>query len=594
MTWEGLYTLGIILCMFVTLWRNKWSTEIVVFGALVALTIPGIVPLSDAMAGFSSEGMLTVGALFVVTGALQHTGALFTFARRVLGQPRSNARALVRIMLPVSLISPFLNNTPIVLIFTPIVREWSRRLGIAPSKVLIPLSYAAILGGMCTLVGTSTNIIVNSMMITRGEPTLTMFELTRVGIPCLIVGITYFLLVGRRLLPDRQVTVDALDENSREYIVEMTVEPSCPLIGKTIKDAGLRHLQGLFLAEIERGAELLAPVTPTEKLQAGDRLIFFGLAEMIADLQAIKGLSPTEHIRHSEPGAIQQKRRLYEVVVSPRSPLIGRTLRDADFRRRYNAIVIAIHRNGERVKKKIGDIIIHPGDTLMVEAHKSFSGEWVNSSDFYLISELSHQSRPAFEHAPRALALLVVMIILFSVMPQYIVLIAFATACAMVLFNCLPAGAAKYSIDLSVLLVIASSLGIGRALETSGAAETIGRAIVHIVQVSGPFGALAALAAIYGITMLMTEMITNNAAAALMVPIAFATAHQMAISPRPLAIAVALAASASFSTPIGYQTNLIVYGPGGYRFSDFIKVGLPMNLLVWLVAVCMIPLWWPF
>lgn len=591
MTWEGWYTLAVVAIMFVALWRNWLSTEFIVFGALIAVTIAGILPFEDALKGFSSKGMLTVAALFVVAAAVQYTGALTGIAHTVLGRPSRGAFALLRIMLPVSLLSPFLNNTPIVAIFTPIVRDWSKRMGISPSKVLIPLSYAAILGGMCTLIGTSTNLIVNGMMIARGEETLSMFELAGVGIPCVCVGILYFIFIGRHLLPDKKDIVDSLGEDSREYIVEMSVEPNCPYIGKTIESAGLRHLQGLFLAEIERENELRAPVAPTEVLREGDRLVFFGLAETIADLQTFKGLSPTEHVRNGIDTHKRGKRRLYEVVVSPRSPLVNTTIRDADFRRRYNAVVIAVHRNGERIKKKIGDISVRAGDTLLVEAREGFARVWANSSDFYLVSELSKTVRPAYEKAPQALITLIVMILLFAVWPQYVVLIAFATAFFMVLIKCLPAGRAKYTIDLSVLLVIASALGIGRALESSGVAGIAAAFIDSSIRSFGPMGALVV---IYGMTTLMTEIITNNAAAALMVPIAFATAAHMNVSPRPFAIAVAIAASASFATPIGYQTNLIVYGPGGYRFSDFLKAGVPMNLLMWLVAMLTIPLWWSF
>ncbi len=591
MSWQAWFTIAVVVLMFLALWRNVLSAEFIVFGALVLLVLARVITIPQSVAGFSNRGMLTVAALFVVAGAVQQTGALTTIAHRFLGASARGGHSLLRIMLPASLVSPFLNNTPIVAIFTPIVRDWAKRNNIAPSKVLIPLSYATILGGMCTLIGTSTNLIVNGMIVERGLPSMTMFELAKVGLPCLAAGIIYFLVIGRRLLPDRRDLIDQLGDERREYTVEMEVKPNCPYAGQSISKAGLRHLSGLFLAEIEREGEMLAPVGPNDVIQAGDRLVFFGLASTVVDLQKMKGLIPATDQHYKLSPEERRTSRLYEVVISPQSPLAGSNLRDAHFRRRYDAVVIAVHRNGERIKGKIGDIVIQPGDTLLLEGAKGFARVWYNSTDFYLISEVSKRIKPDYEKAPVSLAVLAVMVVVFSIWPKWIVAIAFAAAFAMVVLKCVSSTAAKQSIDLSVIVVIASALGVGRALENSGAASAIAGSLLHIVKFLGPLGALAV---IYGLTTFFTEVITNNAAAALVVPIALSTASQLGVSPRPFIIAVAIAASASFATPIGYQTNLIVYGPGGYKFSDFLKVGLPMNLLIWIVAVCVIPIFWPF
>ena len=591
MNWQAWYTIAVVAVMVVAFWRNYLSTEFTALGGLILLMLAGVVDIPAALKGFSNSSMLTVAALFVVAGSLRHTGALASIAARMFGRVFSLTGAMFRMMIPASILSAFLNNTPIVAIFTPLVRDWAKRNSISPSKLLIPLSYATILGGMCTLIGTSTNLIVNGMMVERGEPSMGMFELAGVGIPCLIVGLLYLLTIGRRLLPDRTDLLERLDAAQREYVVEMKIESSCPLIGKSITKAGLRQLKGLFLAEIEREQELLLPVSPNEILMEGDRLVFFGLADTIIDLQKIQGLVPAaDRHYHCSPGE-RQRRRLYEVVVSPGSPLVGTTVRESNFRRRYDAVVIAIHRNGERINRKIGDIKIKPGDTLLLEGTEGFARTWYNSSEFYLISELRKQITPHYEKAPLALLVLFVMIVFFALQPDKIVLFAFAAAFMLIALGCITPARAVASIDLSVLLVIAAALGIGAGLEQSGAAQGIAQGILAAAK---PFGPVAVLAVLYGLTMLCTEIISNNAAAVIIIPIAFAAAHELGVSPRPFAIAVAIAASASFSTPIGYQTNLIVYGPGGYRFSDFTKVGLPLNILIWIVAVLVIPLIWRF
>lgn len=591
MNWQTWYTIVVVVLMVIAFWRNYLSTEFTALGGLIALMAAGVIDIPAGLKGFSHSGMLTVAALFVVAGAMQYTGALVSIAERFLGRVASETTALIRLILPASLLSPFLNNTPIVAIFTPIVRDWAKRNDISPSKLLIPLSYATILGGMCTLIGTSTNLVVNGMMIDRGEQSMKLFELAGVGIPCLVTGVLYILLVGRHLLPARKALLERLDDERREYVVEMKVDPGSVLAGKTIAGAGLRHLKGLFLAELERGGKLFAPVSPNEQLQEGDRLVFFGITSTIVELQKIKGISPAADRHYNLTPGERQQRKLYEVVVSPRSPLNGMNIRESNFRRRYEAVVIAVHRNGIRLNKKIGDIIIRPGDTLLLEGTEGFAHTWYNSTDFYLVSELSQQITPHYEKAPLALIIMTLMVVTFAIWPGNIVLFAFGAAFILIVLKCITPAYAKQSIDLSVLLVIAAAIGIGTALEQSGAADMIARGLLRIIK---PLGPIAALAAIYGLTTFFTEIISNNAAAAMIIPVAFSTAAQLEVSPRPFAIAVAVAASASFATPIGYQTNLIVYGPGGYTFSDFIKVGLPLNIMMWIVAVTVIPCIWSF
>lgn len=587
---EMWFTLVVLIGMFGALVREWLEPDVVVFGALVVLWVGGVVDSQQAFAGFSNAQVLTVGLLFVVSAAMQETGALQGLSRFMLGRELDRKRVMARLLVPVAGLSAFLNNTPIVAMFTPAVRDWALRNGRAPSKFLIPLSYAAILGGTCTLIGTSTNLVVSGLMVESGHAPLGMFELSSVGVPAALVGIGFMLLVGRHLLPDRTPPDLAVRTEIREYAVRLRVLEECPLVGQTVEKAGLRHLKGLFLAAIDRQGRRIAPVGPEDFLEAGDELQLFGMANTVVDLQKIRGLVPVSERGQEEAGStLRSDRRLFEVVVSHASPLIGRTLKDASFRRRYDAAVLAIHRGGQRLQQKLGEVALRAGDTLMVEASPGFRRTWANAADFYLVAQIEEGQRPRHAQAGLAKAILALMIVAMAtgVVP---VLMAVAVAVLGLLSTrCIDVPVARRSIDLSVLVVIASAFGISAAVVNSGLAASVAGVLIDVL---GDYRPWLLLAAIYLTCVAATEILSNNAAAALVLPLALSAAEQLERDPRPYAVAVAIAASMSFITPMGYQTNLIVYGPGGYRFGDYLRVGLPMALIIFAVAMVAIPLVW--
>lgn len=589
MTWDAWATVGCLVLVLSVLIFTRIGADVVLLGGLTLLLLSGVLDASDALAGLANEGMVTVGVLYVVAAGVRETGGIRWVVQALWGHPRSLVRAQARMTLPVLISSAFLNNTPVVAMLVPAVKDWAKRHNLAPSKLMIPLSYAAILGGTCTLIGTSTNLVINGMVESETPlPKLAMFDITWVGLPCAVVGMIYILLFSRRLLPDRKPLMTQL-QDPREYTVEMLVEPGSPLVGKSIEQAGLRHLLGMYLAEIERDGRILPAVSPEEPLQADDRLVFVGIVESVVDLQKIRGLKPaTDQV--FKLTAPRSTRCLIEAAVSNSCPLVGRTIRDGKFRTVYRAVVIAVARNGERIRRKIGDIVLRAGDTLLLEATPSFVEQHRNSRDFFLVSPVQDSSPPRHERALIALFILIGMVT--SVTAGWLELLPAGMLAAglMIITRCCSATTARKSVDFQVLIVIAAALGLGRALYVSGAAEAISSTLINLAG-ENPW---LSLAIIYGVTMLFTETITNNAAAVLVFPIAVATAEKLGVHAMPFIITVMMAASASFSTPIGYQTNLMVYGPGGYRFTDYLRIGLPLNGLMWITTVTLVPWIWPF
>ena len=587
MTFDGQFTLMVVGLMLVALVFELLDPDAILFTALGSLLLVGVITPAEALAGFANQGMLTVALLFVVAYGIKSSGALEFFADRIMGGGKGlRRRALLRMMIPVSFLSAFLNNTPIVAMFAPAVAEWARRHRLPPSKYLIPLSYAAIIGGVCTLIGTSTNLLVNGMIIDIGGRSLGLFELARVGVPCAIVGLIYILTIGYFILPDRQKSQD--NTNGHDYHFEMLVAVDAPIIGQSIAKAGLRHLNHLYLSEIVRGENVVAPVKPNEILVAGDRLCFVGIPDGIPHLRRISGLVPIEEEnwlsthRDTHGGII-------EAVVSHSSPMLGKTIKEGNFRSRYDAAVLAVRRHGERIRRGIGGITLKPGDTLLLLAGGDFKTRWGGSRDFYLINKVSEIPAVDNKKSLIAFGVMISMVLLAAFGVMDIFRAAILAVLVLLISRAVSVVEARRSLELNVLIVIAAALGISQALTKSGAAQYLAANLLDMV--SG-WGALGLLAAIYLATTIMTEVITNNAAAALMFPIAWSAALKGGFEPLPFAIAVAVAASTSFATPIGYQTNLMVYGPGNYRFTDFLKIGLPLNLLVMITAIAAIYLGW--
>ncbi len=605
------FTLGLVLVLFLLLAFTSLAPDIILIAGAVALLAVGILSPADALAGLSNEGVATVAVLYIVGAGVRETGGVDWIAKSLFGRPKSLVMAIVRLVFPAMGLSAFMNNTPLVAMLLPAVGDFAKSQRIAPSKLMIPLSYAAILGGTMTLIGTSTNLVVQGMIIKELGPQhkLGMFAVAWVGVPAALLGGIYVVFAARYLLPDRRPALSTTDD-PKEYTVEMQVEADSPLAGQTIESAGLRHLPGLFLAEIDRAGNAIPAVSPREVLRAGDQLLFVGVVESIVELQRIRGLVPaTEDVFHLK--APRPQRCLIEAVVSNTCPLVGMTIRDSRFRSHYNAVVVAVARNGQRLHQKIGDIVLHAGDVLLVEAHPSFADQQRSSRDFFLVSKIDQSTPPKHELALLALGILAAMVLVVSGrdllavvsgaipalagavnwVPQFSIFIAALLAAALMLVTrCVSLETARKSIDWEVLLAIAASFALGAALDRSGAAKMIADTTSTLAG-GHPW---VALAIIYFVTLIVTELITNNAAAALMFPFALATANQLGVNYLPFVITVMMAASAGFATPIGYQTNLMVYGPGGYRFSDYLKVGIPLDILVGVITVAIAPWAYPF
>ncbi len=581
MTLAALFTLAVIAGTLIATARDLLPPPAAILGAVVLLLLVGVITPADAFAGFSNPAPITVAALYVVAGAVERAGALQPLVRRMLGGRGGTRSALARLLLPAAGASAFLNNTPIVAMLSPQVSEWAHQRGHPPSWYLMPLSFAAILGGTITLVGTSTNIVVSGLMQEAGLAPIGMFEMTRVGLPLAILGIGFIVACAPWLVPTRLGARREFEAEARDFVFRMEVKEGGPLDGTSVEEGGLRHLRGVFLAEIEREGEVLAPARPDTTLKGGDRLLFVGAADDVVDLQKMRGLRSTEHaLDLTQPG-----HTFFEAVVSATSPLAGSTLKDVGFRSRYQGAVMAIHRSGDRIQAKLGDVRIRHGDTLLVLSDEGWRDRWRHRPDFLLVSHLGGSPPAGTRRALYAAGVTLAMVAAAGSGLMSMLNAALLAAILMVAGRALTPAEARRSVDLNVIVLIAASFGLGAAIDSSGLAGVIAAA-------SAAFGPIGILLGVGVVTMLLTEMITNNAAAVLVFPVAVSTAAAASLDPRPFAIVVAFAASASFLTPIGYQTNTMVYGPGGYRFTDYLRLGVPLSVAVLLVLGALVPLFW--
>lgn len=590
MDWTAWFTLGVVASCFCALACSRAAPDVIMSGGLTLLLVSGILTPQQALSGLANEGMVTVAVLYIVVSGVRNTGGLEWVIQRLLGQPRSETGAQARLMTQAAGLSAFLNNTPVVALLVPAVQDWAKRNRFSVSRLMIPLSYASIAGGTCTLIGTSTNLVLNGLLVSEtGLPPLGLFELAWVGIPLVLLVVGYVLLTSRWLLPERVPVVTRYDD-AREYTVEMLVEPGSPVDGISIREAGLRQLPGLYLTGIERDGRQLACVAPEEEIKGNDRLQFAGVVESVVDLQKIRGLKPATP-QVDKLTAPRHARSLTEAVLSDSSPLVGRSICEGRFRNRYNAVVIAVARNGRRLSEKIGDIIMRPGDTLLLETGAGFFlGQQASSRDFYLVSRLPDSSPPRHERAGLALSILALMVLMATAGWLSMLEAAMLAAGMMIFTRCTTGRMARQSVDWQVLIVIAASFGIGTALQKTGAAGSVAETMIHLSQ-GEPWSALLM---VFLVTALLSSIITNNVAAVLMFPIVVALSETIGVSLLPFVITIMIAASASFATPIGYQTNLMVYGVGGYRFADFLRIGIPLTLFAGVLTLILVPLIWPF
>jgi len=586
--WQAVLTAAVTAATLAVLLIGQRAPDMAMMGAVIVLLAAGVLTPDEALRGLSNEGMITVAALFVVAAAVERTGALAAIVDRVLGRPRSLASAQLRTMIGPGIVSAFVNNTPVVALMVPAIRDWARKHRLSLSKLLMPMNCAVVLGGLCTLIGTSTNVVVGGLVKAKTGQPLGMFEISWLGVPLFLAGLVYLVAASRVLLKDRRPAMSASDD-PRQYSLEMLVEPGSPLVGRTIEQAGLRGLEGLFLMEIDRNGHVMAAVPPTERLEAGDRLVFVGVVDSVLELQKIRGLRPaTDQVfKLDDP---RSERVLVEAVVSNSCPLVGRTIREGRFRSTYEAVVIAVARDGERLRMKIGDIVLEPGDTLLLEASSGFVERQRSSRHFYLVSQVNDFAPPRHDQAWIACTVLAGMVMAATLELVPMVAAALFAAAVVVGMRCISASDARRAIEWESLLLIAASFGLARAMEKTGLDEIIAQSTISAAGTDPRM----VLAAIYFVTMLFTELMSNNAAAVLMFPIGWQAAADLGVNPMPFVMAVTVAASCGFATPMGYQTNLMIYGPGGYKFSDYMRFGGPLNLLVMAITIILAPLIWPF
>lgn len=582
MTPEAWLTALVVALILVGLVMELASPSVLVFTGVVVLLLLGVIDASSALSGFSNPAPFTVGALFVVARAVSKTGAIRPFTRSLLGQTGSVRRPLLRMLFPVTIASGFMNNIPLVAMMIPEVTAWARKRGSDVSRFLLPLSYGAILGGLLTIIGTSTNLVIAGQMINTGLEPLGFFEVGLVGLPIAIIGIPVLVAVSPQVLGGPRRESPPVEDGAKGFFVEMEIIPNGPLDGETVDNAGLRHLQGVFLVSVERENAMIAPASPSTVLQGHDRLRFVGRLDQALDLESIRGLRHAEHNEVSEVAIAGAS--YFTVAVGNESPLVGRTLKQVGFRSQYQAAVVAIHRAGERVEAKLGEVPLKVGDALVVVSDPGFKARWQNRPDFLLVAELATDVDPVAPGRGRTLIVLGAMVVIAASGILPILHAALAAAVLMIALRILTPDEARRALDLDVLGVIAAAFGLAAGVEESGLAETVSTGLVSTFGVLGDVGVLVGVVVA---TVALTELVTNNAAALLMFPIAVAASSAAGVDPRGMALAVAIAASASFLTPIGYQTNTMVYGPGGYKVIHYLKAGIPITLIV-IVAIALI------
>jgi len=600
MTLDGYIVVTVIVLTIVVLAREIMRPGLVFFSAAAILTVTGTISNQEMLSGFSNKGMITVGMLFIVSEGIRQSGILNRVAQTYLPRKRGRMFFLMpRIMLPVSLFSAFLNNTPVVIIFAPIIKKWAEKLNFSAKKFLIPLSYATILGGMCTLIGTSTNLVVHGLILENGYQGFSMFELGKVGIFIAVAGTLYMMILGNKLLPGKKIISNTKSIDTKDYNYNVIIPENSNYIGLEIKNGRLKELKNLIVKCIDRKGEAIDTKKGTLRLMAGDKLLLAGKSDRLNFILSNDNiqLSGIELIKNVPRNQLKQ----YEAVISPRFPGIKKPITEFNFFEHYEAVVLAIHRNGERITSNIDKLKLKAGDNLVLLTTDKFIQNWGDSKIFYLTSYIrDYRTTGSFWKKWLAFIILLLMIAGGTVgqyfqSPSGITLDMFFFAALAAIFliwiKIMPHQQYTKAISWDVLITIASAFAISKAMQNSGAAESLARTTINFARAFGPVGVLAAL---YILTTIFTEIITNNAAAALIFPIALAAARQMGIDPKPFFVAIAIAASASFATPIGYQTNLIVQGIGNYKFTHYLKIGLPLNLLAFILSLLLIPLFWSF
>lgn len=571
----------VIITIFLTFFLayKEWVRPSVGFlGAVLIFIISGILPTEELLNGFSNPSIASIILLILLTAGIRKNFNIEYFFDKIFKSAKTYRSFLLLMMAQVSFISSFMNNTPVVAAMTPYVFNWGKKKNISPSKLLIPLSFATICGGMITLIGTSTTLVLNGFLTDIGLPGLNTFNLFLLGLSVTITFIVFIFLFGNKLLPDHTDLLEEFKKNKREYLVETTLSPFSNLVNKSIKEAGLRNLKGVYLVEIVRKSTTISPVEPSEIIDQNDTLIFAGNTTDIVELvKSDHGLMlPDPSISNSD-GQIN----VMEAVISNGSSLIGKKVKDTDFRNRYDAAIVAIHRNGEKLRGKIGEIKISAGDLLLVYAGSNFRDRVDLYRDIYIVSSIKELFNAGRKKKNSLIGIGLIAIILlafgfFSLFTSLLIIFTLMIGLGMITRQDI-----KRELDVNMIAILVLSLALGQATISSGAAEIISRLIMDILLPLGPMGVLCGLLIL---TTVLTSFITNVGAVAIAFPLAYSISSSMNIPGEPFYLGIAFAASAAFITPIGYQTNLIIYGPGGYNFKDFFRIGIPVTL-VYLITV---------
>ncbi|MDE0170202.1 MAG: SLC13 family permease [bacterium] len=588
MTFEGILVVVILVGIVALFVSEKYPLDIVAMLGLGVLLVLGLVTLQEGLSGFSNPATLTVACMFVLGAGLQKTGATATVGRLMVRYSRNHYTALVVIMVTVTIMSAFVNNTAAVAVFIPLVTILADRRRISASKLLIPLSYASQFGGVCTLIGTSTNLLVSSISDQAGYGSFSMFEFSRMGLILFVAGVAYFLVFGRWLLPDRQRRELAATYQLGDYVTELRVRSNSPLVGKSVLESRLGEEHDItVLRVLDAGEEGWAPLRRV--IRPDDVLLVHGSLPDLIRLRGTMGLRIDADFTLRDETLQTEDLRLVQALVSPGSALTGRTLKEVDFRNRYKALVLAMQRKGETFNDKLSSIKLDMGDALLIQAHETVIRDLRSSSDFIVLNEVPGSALRRKAPLVIGILLAVVGLAAFDVLP---ILVAALLGCvALVMTRVLRPEEVYHAINWQVIFLLAGVLPLGIAMHTSGAAGFMAE---HAVGLVGDLGPVAVLAAIYLLAALMTETMSNAAAAVLLAPIAISTAEQIGVDPRPFLMAITFAASTGFSTPVGYQTNTMIYNPGGYRYTDFLRAGMPLNILFCILSVIFIPRLWAF